>query len=440
MTHQTAPTQRTRRAPRGALRPGTSAYTASVTTLTGVGTPDLVMRPETAQQVAEAVRYARAHHLSVTVRSGGHSLAGLSTAPDGLLLDLRAMDQVVVDPITRLVRVGGGARWGQVADALRPHHLGITSGDTASVGVGGLTLGGGIGWMVRRHGLAIDQLVSAQIVTADGRVREVSARRHAGLFWALRGGGSGFGVVTRFDLMAKPVGDVVFGRLTLPLDDPAPLLTGWRDVQIGADERLTTTLTLVPAMSGRPALAMIGLCFAGPEADVDAPLERLRALGQVLSDDVSLRPYAGILEDEEPPAGGMRLGMHNALLPDLSDAVLRDVAALTDSPPTMVSLRGLGGAFSRVPEGTTAFPSRAAEALVIAMRIAPGADDSALAEPPGWDRVARHGTGVYGNFRSQPAPALDLSATGRRLAGLRATYDPNGMFGRVEGTPLGGVS
>src|SRR5699024_8293033 len=119
----------------------------------------------------------------------------------------------------------------------------------------------------------------------------------------------------------------------------------------GADERLTTTLTLVPAMSGRPALAMIGLCFAGPEADVDAPLERLRALGQVLSDDVSLRPYAGILEDEEPPAGGMRLGMHNALLPDLSDAVLRDVAALTDSPPTMVSLRGLGGAFSRVPEG-----------------------------------------------------------------------------------------
>lgn len=399
-------------------QPGDAAYREAVTTMLGIGTPELVVRPRSADQVVEAVHRARALGVPLTARAGGHSLAAASTATEGILLDLRRMDAIEVDPATRVVRIGGGACWGRVAHALGPHGLGLTAGDTAGVGVGGLTLGGGIGWMVRRHGLAIDSLVGAQLVTPDGRLLEVSARQHPDLFRAVRGGGPGLGVVTRFDFVAQQVRDVVFGRLVLALEDPAATLTAWRDVQLDADERLTTTITVPPATGDQPPVAVVGVCFAGPDDEAAPLIDRLRRIGgAVLSEDVGVRAYAEVLDEEghgadegeagAHPAAGTQLTARNALLPALGDQVIDDLAALTRAPATVVSVRALGGAFSRVPEHETAFPDRSAQAMVVALRMTPVVQGAAVPdEIEGWDRLARHGRGAYRNFLSElPLPA-----------------------------------
>lgn len=415
--------------PGGVLLPGDPAYTEATSTLAGEGRPDLVVRPHTSVDVAAAVRLARQEGLPLTVRAGGHSMAGLSTPTEGLLLDLRPLDDIVVEPGTRLVRIGGGARWGSVVRALQPHGLGLTAGDTASVGVGGLTLGGGIGWMVRLHGLAIDHLVGAEVVTADGSILEVSEEQHPELFWALRGGGGNFGVVTRFDFVAQPVTDVVFGTMTFALDDPTALLAGWRDAQRAADERLTTVLTLMPTMGEQPAAAVLRLCFAGDETEAAPAIADLLALGTVVSSDVSARPYADVLEDAHRPAG-MRISMRNTFVPTLDDEVLGDLADLF-AAGSVLSLRGMGGAVSRVPADATAFAHRSAEAMLVAIRVS-GPDAPGATDIPGWSQVARHGTGSYVNFMSTATETDTLDgypgSALRQLRQVKATYDPDNLF------------
>lgn len=400
-------------------------------TMAGPGSPDLLVRPTTAQDVAAAVRYAGDHGVPLTVRAGGHSMAGASTAADGVALDLRRMRSIEVDPETRIVRIAGGACWGRVAEALQPHGLGLTAGDTAGVGVGGLTLGGGIGWMVRRHGLAIDNLVGAEIVTADGEIREVSEHRHPDLFWALRGGGAGVGVVTRFDFRAQQVADVVFGTVIFALEEAERLLRAWQHAQGDADERLTTTFSLMPAMGDNPAVAMLGLCFAGPEPDSVEVLRPFLELGTVLSSEVSVRPYADVLEQGGHPAG-MRVAIDNVLLPGLDDEAIAELAGVHATGGTVVSLRALGGAFSRVAADATAFAHRAAELMVSAVRFSPGPDAPSLHDVASWEAVAARGIGSYVNFRSDLGPdalsAVYPGATGRRLAQVRAEYDPSGVF------------
>ncbi len=408
----------------GVLRPGDPWYTEGATTMTGEGSPDLVVRPRTTHEVATAVRFARGHRLPLTVRAGGHSIAGLSTVDRGLLLDLRRLDDVAVDPGTRRVRVGGGATWGTVARALQPHGLGLTAGDTASVGVGGLTLGGGIGWMVRRHGLAVDNLVGAQVVTAAGEVLETSADAHPDLFWALRGGGGGLGVVTRFDFRAEPVDDVLFGTVTFALEDPLTLLTAWRDHQRAAADRLTTVLNLLPPMEGRPAVAMLGLCLVGEREG--AGLDPLLALGTVLRSDVAVRPYADVLAEGHHAPGG-RPTMRNTFLPELDDAALAHVARLTEGGATVVSLRALGGALARVPADATAFAHRSAETLVTAISLAGDTVGSACA----WADLAARGTGSYVNFLSVAGEHADAVAyparTRQRLEQVRERYAAAGL-------------
>lgn len=414
-----------------ALRPGEDGYDAAVATVTGTGTPDLVVQPRTAAEVATAVRLARAHQLTLTVRSGGHSMAGLSRPASGLLLDLARIADITVDPASRITRIGAGARWGAVAEVLGRYGLGITAGDTASVGVGGLTLGGGIGWLVRRYGLAIDNLVGAEVVTAAGAVLEVSAEQHHDLFWSLRGGGAGTAVVTRFDFRAHPVSDVLFGTITLAADDPLAVLKGWRDVQRGADERLTTVVSLLPAMGERPGAVMVQVCFDGPEEDVQDSLDRLRELAPVLGTDLAVRPYAGVLEEADPPHG-MRVAVTNTFL-DLSDAALAALAALYTDGGTVVALRALGGAVARVGQDATAFAHRRAEAMAIAVRFSPTGAGPAPSVPARWRAVAACGNGTYVNFRSEADAGVLASAyppaTRQRLARTRAEYDPEGVLG-----------
>jgi FAD/FMN-containing dehydrogenase len=416
-----------------ALRPGDDGYDAAARVFFRTGAPALVVRPRDPDGVAAALAYAVRRDLPVSVRSGGHSPVGHSTNTGGMVIDLAHLDDVrVLDVDRRLVRVGGGATWGRVAAALDPYGWGLTAGDTGNVGVGGLTLGGGVGWMVRRHGLAIDNLAGARVVTADGRLLTTSADEHPDLFWALRGGGGNFGVVVDFDFVAQPVANLHFGSVAYRLDDPVDLLARWRDAMRLAPEELSSTLALTPGG------ATVLLCYAGEPgtavADVDAAIEPLFELGTVTKASVSECRYPDILEDAQHPPG-VRLVARNTLVPTLDDTVIAAIDRLHAAPrPMMIAVRSLGGAFGRVPAEATAFAHRDAEAMVVGMMMLPDTTTDAEVERAlvGWRGMAAHGTGTYVNFQGSATPE-DLAAayppaTYARLAAVKRGYDPANRF------------
>jgi FAD/FMN-containing dehydrogenase len=422
------------------LRPGDNGYDATAHGFYTTYRPALVVRPRDAHEVAGALTHAARHDLPVAVRSGGHSPLGRSTDTGEMVIDLAHLDDVeVLDTPRRLVRVGGGATWGRVAAALDPHGWALTAGDTASVGVGGLTLGGGIGWMVRRDGLAVDNLVGARVVTADGRLLTASQDEHPDLFWALRGGGGNFGVVVDFDFVAQPVTNLHFGSVAYRLDDPADLLGRWRDAMRLAPEELSSTVALMPRTPGAPPSAMVVLCYAGePGATVseaDAAIRPLLTLGTATAATISERRYHEILEDAPRPQG-LRLVVRNTLVPTLDDAVIAAITRLhaAASVPTAIAVRGLGGAFSRVPADATAFAHRHAEAMVVGLTMLPDTATDAEVERSlvPWRAVEAHGAGPYVNFQGS-ATAEDLAAayppaTYARLAAVKRAYDPGNRF------------
>ena len=426
------------RLPGEVLRPGSDGYAASAATVFATGTPDLVVRPRDAAGVAAAVRHATAAGTAVTVRSGGHSMAGLSTHTDGMVIDLRNLRGVeVLDRARRRVRVGAGATWGAVAAELAWYGLGLTTGDTREVGVGGLTLGGGIGWMVRRHGLAIDNLAAADLVTADGELIHADAEQHGDLFWALRGGGGNFGVVTSFEFIAQPVTGVHFGTIGYRSADLRGLIAGWRDLTRAAEENLTTVLNLMP---GEPT-AMLQCCYAGPDPDAAAAaLRPFRALAPVSTDTVREMPYADVLEACPVLPPGARMEIRNALVPALDDAMTGAVADLV-ADGAAVGLRGLGGAVARVAPDATAYAHRDAEALVVAgTMVPPGAPPRhAAGTLARWPAVAGRARGAYVNFlgtaTDDDVARVYPPATYRRLAGVKRRYDPGNVFRRTHNIP-----
>jgi FAD/FMN-containing dehydrogenase len=422
-----------------ALRPGDDGYDAAARTFYTTGYPALVVRPRGPDEVAAALSHAARHDLAVSVRSGGHSVLGHSTNTGGMVIDLAHLDDVeVLDAERRLVRVGGGATWGRVAAALDPHDWALTAGDTANVGVGGLTLGGGIGWMVRRHGLAIDNLVGARVVTADGRLLTTSEDEHPALFWALRGGGGNFGVVVDFDFLAQPVSTVHFGTVTYRLDDPADLLARWRDAMRVAPEELSSTLALTPRIPGTPPSAMVLLCYAGEPgttvSEANAAIEPLLELGTVTAARISEHRYSEILEDAEHPPR-LRLAIRNTLVAALDDVVIAGISGVHATPvPTAIAVRSLGGAFGRVPTSATAFAHRHAEAMIVTLLMLPDTATDLEIEQAlvPWRAVAAHGTGTYINFQGS-ATESDLvaaypPATYARLAAVKRAYDPHNRF------------
>jgi FAD/FMN-containing dehydrogenase len=423
------------------LLPGDDGYDDAARAFMAAGSPAVVVRPWDADDVAAALAHAAREDLAVSVRSGGHGPLGSATNTGGMVIDLTHLDRIeVLDAERRLVRVGGGATWGQVGAALDPLGWGLTAGDTTSVGVGGLTLGGGMGWMVRRHGLAIDNLASARVVTADGRLLTASDEEHPDLFWAIRGGGGNFGIVVDFDFDAQEVTTVHHGVATYQLDDPADLVTRWRDAMRAAPEELSSTLALMPQLPGRPASAMLLLCYAGPPETpptvADAAIEPLLELGTVTEATIAERRYAEVLEDAQHPPG-IRMVARNTLVPRLDEGVIDAVVTAHRGPaPTAIAIRSLGGAFARVPADATAFAHRDAEVMVVGGLMmpsgTPGAEvDQALGP---WRAVAARGTGTYINFQGS-ATAEDLAAayppaTLARLAAVKQTYDPGNVFAR----------
>jgi FAD/FMN-containing dehydrogenase len=400
------------------------------------GTPALIVQPDSPEGVAAAIGFVRANGLAVDVRSGGHGIFGTNT--DGLVIDLRRFDGIEVlgePPGGRLVRLGSGATWGVVADALSGHGLALSSGDTRSVGVGGLTLRGGIGWMVRRHGLAFDSLVGAEIVTASGDIVHASEDEHADLFWAIRGGGGNFGVVTRFTFAAHPLAGIVAETINFGLDDLREVLTGWRDIVRTAPEELTTTFLAMPDFGEIPAGVQILCCYGGTEEDAAmAAIAPLLDLPGMRGHDVGPRAYPDILEDAMHPEGITLVGQ-NGFAPDLSDGLLDAAAAMyREMVGSVLMVRSLSGEFNRVHPDATAFAFRNSEALVISAAFLPeDAPDAAVQRIRDlWMPVMPHLRGAYGNFMDATGPdaiaALYPPATRARLTAVKHEYDPANVF------------
>jgi FAD/FMN-containing dehydrogenase len=439
----TAPLTRLRQRISGeVVLPRDPAYPALKDAFIHKGQPAAVVRCANPADVREALHCAREVGLPVAVRSSGHNSAGFSTNDGGMVIDLRPMAEVrLLDPRRRLVRLGSGATWVEASRVLGRHDLAISSGDTTSVGVGGLLLGGGIGWLVRRFGLAMDSLVAAELVTADGATVRVCADSDPELFWALRGGGGNFGVVTAFELTAHRVPSVFFGKISYPRSQAATVLKGWRDYLRTAPEELTTFACLYPTSDRDPMPLFIAACFAGDDpAAAERAVAPLLALGPVLEQDVAPMPYVGVLEEpgELPP--GLVPVVKNRFVDRLSDQLIDIlVAEALRSQTLYVELRSLGGAVAAVDPTATAFACRASETLAMTVLLTndPG-PQAALGAM--WSQIgALTSPFGYGNLLSTATPA-DVAAvyppaTYDRLAAVKARVDPENVFRRNHNIP-----
>ena len=421
------------------LMPGDDGYERASTVYARTGSPAIVVQPASADGVARAVRFASDNGLTLSVRCGGHSGIGHGTNDGGMVIDLALLVSVEVDG--DLVRVGGGATWGTVAQTLGDHALALSSGDTASVGVGGLTLGGGLGWMVREFGLALDQLVEAQVVLASGEVVTASADENPELFWALRGGGGNFGVVTAFTFRAHPLDGVHFGALQFAIDPGDrdqlfELLAGWRDVMRAAPDRLTTTFLAMPGFGEQPAAAQIFVCYAGAdEQAAGKAIAPLLELGALTANTIERTAYAEILGEAQHPPEGVRVVNNNgftALFDNEAVETLADVYSAL--PGTVLMIRYLGGEFARIEPDATAFALRDSETLIIsAAFFPPGApEEGALHYQSQWNLLLPHLQGLYGNFSvlasDLATPLMYPPETFDRLVRAKTRYDPGNLF------------
>ena len=421
------------------IEPGHPAYQTARRSVLATGSPAWVLRPASVAAVQAGVRFAAAEGLRLSVRGGGHSFPGFGTNDDGIVIDLGALADVeVVDDARHVVRIGGGATWGRVAEVLAPLGLAISSGDTKSVGVGGLTLSGGIGWKVRKHGLALDNVVAAQVVTAAGDVVRASSEENPDLFWAVRGGGGNVGIVTAFDFLAHPTTEVYFGKVTFPAAEASVVLQGWAEYFRTAPEELTSNVVFAnPFLGGPEAPVEIQLAFDGDDPErAAAAIDPIRRLGTVLEDDVTLMPYADILEEGMIPPPGIGFLARSGFVEEESVpallAILAEVGAAERSP--IIALRSVGGAVARVPDDATAYPHRKAQVMFVTTFAGPQPviDAAGPALDAIWRRLAPHVRGAYANFLTSAEPedvaAVYPAPTYRRLADVKREYDPDNLF------------
>ena len=399
--------------------------------------------------VVAAVRFARDHDLEIAIRGGGHNVAGTAVCDDGVVIDLSAMRAVLVDPAGRTAWVQGGALWADVDHETQAHGLATTGGIVGHTGVAGLTLGGGIGFLMRKHGLAIDNLLAAEVVTAEGTIVRASAEEHPDLFWALRGGGGNFGVVTSFLFALHPLGPTVMaGPVFWAADDTTDVLRFYRDFaaeapdELGSVVRLGTVppLPVIPAeLHWRQAIA-VACCYVGAVEDGERAVRALRRFGKPLVDLLAPSPYAafqGGLDDTV--LHGWHYYWKAANLAGLTDdaiAVIADHAYDARSPRSYAAMFHMGGAVARVPDDTTAYAGRdVAHNIVIDAAWLPDepAADTAWARRFLQALQPHRAGGVYVNFLdSDDDPSRVREAYGdriyRRLAQVKARYDPDNAF------------
>ena len=411
--------------------------------------PALIARCGGVADVLAAVRFAREHELLVAVRGGGHNIAGNGTCDGGLVIDLSPMKGVRVDPVARRVHAQGGLVWGELDRETQAFGLAVTGGLVSSTGVAGFTLGGGIGWLQRKYGLAIDSLVAADLVTADGELLHVSADHHPDLFWGLRGGGGNFGIVTSFEFDLHPVGPQVVAGLVFHRGDDLPQVVRYfRDFMAQAPDEVTLVLVhrlappapfLPEEVHGTPVVAVVGM-HAGPPEQAERELAGLKGFGRPIVDLLQRRPYTQFQAMLDP---SWTPGFQNywkaeymAGLPDPAFDVLADGLAGITSPLSDFKIATMGGAVSRVDEDDTAYSHRHAPFV---LNI-----NARWSEPPdagrhvAWAQQLWHAMGpwsaggAYVNFLGEEGQDRVRAAYGdrkyERLVALKNRYDPTNFF------------
>jgi FAD/FMN-containing dehydrogenase len=403
--------------------------------------PAAVIRPRSAADVAAVINFARATDLEIAIRSGGHGTAAVGGTDGGILIDLRDLNGLEVDAKSMTAWAGTGLTAGQVTGALEQQGRIIGFGDSASVGIGGITLGGGIGYFARKHGATIDSLLAAEIVTAAGDIVIADATSHPELFWALRGGGGNFGVVTRMKYKVHALPSFVGGPLVLP---PTPeVLAGFVAAAMAAPEELTTIALILPApplpfvppeMVGRTVLAGM-MAYAGDPKDAGKVLAPFRALAKPIADLVGPAPFSSMYIPEDP---GMRptVSMRSRFVDRFGIGEAAEMLThfeRCDAPMKIAQVRVLGGAFGRVPADATAFAHRASPFLTAFIAMS-APNDAPRHEQWATDALKAMGQGddsVYVNFLgAEPARVRSAypSKTWERLRRVKRQYDPENLF------------
>jgi len=437
----------------GLVMPGESAYTDKpIFNAMHQRRPAMIARCAGTADVVTTVKFARAHGLLVAVRGGGHSVAGHSSCDGGLVIDLTRMRGVDVDPDGRLVRVQGGALWFDVDREAQPYGLVVPGGVVSETGVAGLTLGGGEGWVRRKYGLTIDSLLSARVVCADGSVHTASPTSEPDLFWALRGGGGNFGVVTSFEFRAHPLGPIVaFAGVFYPVADAARILPRWRDYCASAPDEVSSVAIgisfpadphLPPPVHNQACLVIAGV-YAGAADEGMRVMQPLRELGQPLADISQPMPFTAVQSafDGFFPMGKLHSywkAQHLPALPDEALAVIADRAKQRPSPLTLVATFQMGGAINRVGPTETAYAERSAPWMSsIDGNWENAADTTANIAwvRESFRKIAPYSNGMtYTSFTGQAdetATTLTANAYGAnldRLRRIKAHYDPHNFF------------
>jgi FAD/FMN-containing dehydrogenase len=395
--------------------------------------PALIVQCASVGDVVTAVRTARELDLEIGVRCGGHNIAGLAVPSGGLMIDLTRMDGVTVDPVTLRARVQGGAMLGALDRATQPFGLATTAGNVSHTGVGGLTLGGGMGWLARQHGLTCDNVVSYTLVTADGELVRAAADEHPDLFWALRGGGGNFGIVVEFEFRLHPVGTrTLVAELAFPLDRAAGALRGWRDLA----EQAPRQATLTAEISGDTVT--LGFVWVGDPEAGRSLLPALRSIGVPAGEAVRELSYLTLqTRDDSIEGHSYRRYWKGHYLPDLSDSA---IAALLDRDPADatvpgVSLQAYGGAIADVDEDATAFSHRRTRFEYVAAGKWTDPDEDSLrmgAARHAAAKVEPFASGAYVNALSDEGASgvrrAYSDAKRVRLTAVKDTYDPDNVF------------
>lgn len=430
--------------------------------------PHAVVRARSEADIAPTIRFARDRGLLLAIRGGGHNVAGNGTVDDGIVLDLRALDAVTVDPGSREVHVGPGATLADVDRATEPHHLAVPIGVVSGTGMAGLTLGGGVGWLTRAYGLTVDNLLRAEVITATGERVDASATENDELFWGLRGGGGNFGVVTRFTYRAHPLGpDLIAGNFIFGLDEAAHALRAYAAWTADLPDEMTSIISfLIPPADwdlGDELLMIMGFVWAGPDrAEAERLIDRLRAAARPTAENlepVSWRTWQSAADGLFPR--GSRAYWKNTSFERLDDATIDTLIGRAREltwQGTAFDIHHMGGAFGSVDEDATPFPNRAATYWlnVYGFWSDPADDDRRTEWVRGFARdMESHASGgVYLNFLGQdgePGGAEDVRAIRatrdaaravygsrklERLVALKRRYDPDNLFRLNHNIPV----
>jgi FAD/FMN-containing dehydrogenase len=402
--------------------------------------PSLVVQCISSADVQQAVRFATKRQLLTSVRGGGHSAPGYGTNDGGLVIDLSLMKAITVDPVKRTAHAEGGVLWRDLDSATQAHGLATTGGTVSNTGIGGLTLGGGMGWLMGKHGLTIDNLITVEVVTADGQLRRASVSEHEDLFWALRGGGGNFGVVTAFEYNLHPVSQVLGGMVVYPLDQAAQVLRFYRDFCATLPDEAEANAALLTTPDGMPVAALL-LGYNGSIEDGEKVLAPARQFGKPLADMVAAMPYSArqTMLDAPNAEHGLHRYWRSAFTDRISDGLIDELVAGArkfSSPLSALIFFYMHGAGTRVPVSKTAFSARRPQWDFDA--IGQWADGAQSATHIGWlrniwSRVEPHLQGsVYINHvAADDLPEKVRASFGenyQRLRQLKMKFDPANFF------------